>query len=258
VHRGHAADTRRLLREDAHTGIYIREAHWLTFLELMRSGDTNVGFASTFDLRRRWYHPQVKVPAGERIARWALATQHGFAAELAWKPPLLVGMEARAGALLLKLDTAVSDPEGGAMEGFAIAGDDRRFHPADVAYLEVGKDDRGESRCDQKQLVLTSPLVPAPKHFRYAWGRNPLGNVQATGNKDLPLPAQRSDDWDMGDVPLGVLGADWNGMAPLTGAQRNRVLQALRAEDVRRRVAEAEAVLREHAASGEARPPGRK
>lgn len=240
------------------TGIYIREAHWLTFLDLLRGGDAHIGFASTFDLRRRWYHPQVKIPAGERIARWALATQYGLHGELEWKPPLLVGMEAREGALLLRLDTPVSDPEDGAMEGFAIAGDDRRFQPADVSYLEVGKDDRGQPRLDQKQLVLKSPLVSAPQHFRYAWGRSPLGNVQATGNKDLPLPAQRSDDWDMGDVPLGVLGADWNGKAPLTGAQRNRVLQALRAEDVRRRIAEAEAVLREHGGGGETRQPGKK
>ena len=240
------------------TGIYIREAHWLTFLDLLRSGDTNIGFASTFDLRRRWYHPQVKIPAGERIARWALATSYGLHGELDWKPPLLVGMAVRDGALVLQLDTPVSDPEDGAMQGFAIAGDDRRFQVADVSYLEVGKDDRGQPRFDQKQLVLKSPLVSAPQHFRYAWGRSPLGNVQATGNKDLPLPAQRSDDWDMGEVPLGVLGEDWNGKGALTGAQRNRVLQALRQEDVRRRVAEAEAVLREHGGRGEAQQPGKK
>lgn len=235
------------------TGIYIREAHWLTFLDLLRGGDTNIGFASTFDLRRRWYHPQVKIPAGERIARWALSTQYGYDRELEWKPPLLVGMEAREGALVLRLDTPVSDPEDGAIEGFAIAGDDRRFQPADVSYVEIGKDDRGQPRFDQKQLVLKSPLVPAPQHFRYAWGRSPLGNLQATGNKDLPFAAQRSDDWDMGDVPLGVLGVDWNAKAPLTGAQRKAVLQALRAEDVRRRVAEAQAVLREHGGGEAAR-----
>jgi hypothetical protein len=62
----------------------------------------------------------------------------------------------------------------------------------------------------------------------------------------------------MGDVPLGVLGEGWNGKGALTGAQRNRVLQALRQEDVRRRVAEAEAVLREHGGGGEARQPGKK
>jgi len=152
----------------------------------------------------------------------------------------------------------VSDPEDGAIEGFAIAGDDRHFQPADVAYRVVGKDDRGQPKYDQRQLVLTSPLVPAPQHFRYAWGRNPLRTLQASGNKDLPFPAQRSDDWDMNDVPLGVLGADRGGTAPMTGAQRQTVLRALRRDDARRRVAEAKAVLRELGdAVGEERQPGK-
>ena len=232
------------------TGIYIRAAQYRTFLDAVRAGDTNVGFASTYDLRRRWYHPQVKIPAGERIARWALATQYGFGNDLEWRPPALVGMVEQEGALVLQFDTPVGDPQDGQIAGFSIAGDDRRFQPADVAYLEVGKDDRGRPRFDQKQLVLTSPLVPAPRHFRYAWGRNPLANLQAIGNKDLPFATQRSDDWDMGEVPLGVLGDGVDGKGALTGAQQNRVRQALRHEDVRRKVAEAEAVLRAHGSAG--------
>jgi sialate O-acetylesterase len=167
---------------------------------------------------------------------------------------MLVGMQVRDGALVLQLDTPVSDPEDGAIQGFAIAGDDRRFQPADVGYLEVGKDDQGRPRLDQKQLVLSSPLVPAPKHFRYAWGRNPLANLQATGNKDLPFATQRSDPWDMGEVPLGVLGDDADGKGALSGAQQNRVRQALKREDVRRKVAEAEAVLRELGDAGVGEP----
>ena len=61
------------------------------------------------------------------------------------------------------------------------------------------------------------------------------------GNKDLPVATQRSDDWDMGTVPLGVLEEEI--VDTLTRPQRNRVLQALRKEDERRRIAEARAVL---------------
>lgn len=225
------------------TGIYIREAHYRTFLDLWRAGDEHIGYASTYDLRRSWYHPQVKIPAGERIARWALATEYGFGRELQWKPPMLLGMEPKDGALVLQLDAEVSDPEGGAMAGFAIAGDDRRFQPADVAYREVGKDDRGQPRFDRRQLVLTSPLVPAPQHFRYGWGRSPLANVQAVDNKDLPLPTQRSDDWAIGEVPRDVLGAGVDGSGSLSRQQWNRVREALKQDDVRRRVAEAKATL---------------
>jgi len=236
------------------TGIWIREAHWLTVVEQWRRGDANVGFASTDDLRRRWYHPQVKIPAGERIARWALATQYGFGGELEWKPPMLLGMAEREGALVLQFDMPVGDPEDGAIVGFAIAGDDRCFQPAEARHLEVGKNERGEPRLDQKQLVLTSPLVPSPRHVRYAWSRNPLANLQAIGNKDLPFAAQRSDAFDAGEAPLGVLGEGVDGKGALTGAQWNQVRQALRQQDVRRRVAEAEAVLRAHRGKDEGLP----
>ena len=63
------------LEKMLNAGIHIRAEHYRTFLDLHEGGDRNIGFASTYDLRRRWYHPQVKVPAGERIARWALSTQ---------------------------------------------------------------------------------------------------------------------------------------------------------------------------------------
>lgn len=222
-------------------GIEIRASQYQTFLDFYNAGDKNIGFVSTYDLRRRWYHPQLKIPAGERVARWALATQYGFDRQVEWKPPMLLGMEKRDGALLLKLDTDTSDPEDGAIEGFAIAGEDRRFHPADVAYAEKGKDNRGRIQYDRKQLVLTSLMVPEPIHFRYAWGRNPLGNLQATGNKDLPFGTQRSDDWRMEEVPLGVLGDEV--ILPISGGDRNKIIQALREQDKERRVKEAEQVI---------------
>ena len=229
------------LEKMLNAGIHIRAEHYRTFLDLHEAGDGNIGFASTYDLRRRWYHPQVKIPAGERIARWALSTQYGFGRQLPWKPPALVSMAAKDGALFLELDAEVMDPEDGAIEGFAIAGEDRRFQPADVAYVQSGEDNRGRPRLDRRRLILTSPLVEAPIHFRYAWGRNPMGNLQVTGNKDLPFATQRSDDWDMGTVPFGVLDTEIEGA--MTRKQKNEVWRALRAEDARRRAAEAAALL---------------
>ncbi|MCA9228725.1 MAG: hypothetical protein KDA47_24080, partial [Planctomycetales bacterium] len=222
-------------------GIEIRAAQYQTFLDFHNAGDTNIGFVSTYDLRRRWYHPQLKIPAGERIARWALATQYGFDRQVEWKPPMLLGFESREGSLLLTLDTDVGDPEDGAIEGFAIAGEDRKFHPADVAYAERGQDNRGRIQYDRKQLVLTSPMVPEPIHFRYAWGRNPLANLQATGNKDLPLATQRSDDWRMEEVPLGVF--DEETAEPLSRGDRGKIIQALREQDKLRRLKEAERTI---------------
>ena len=222
-------------------GIDIRAAHYRTFLDLNIAGDTNIGFASTYDLRRRWYHPQLKIPAGERIARWALATQYGFAREIDWKPPMLAGMEQVEGGLLLKMDSEVGDPEEGRIEGFAIAGEDRRFHPADVRYRETGVDAEGRPQIDRKQLLLSSPMVPNPIHFRYGWGRNPLANLQAIGNKDLPFATQKSDNWRMEEVPLGVLEGSPD--LPLSRENGDRIIRALREQDKARRIKEAQMLL---------------
>ncbi|PQO46765.1 sialate O-acetylesterase [Blastopirellula marina] len=222
-------------------GIDIRAAQYATFLELYNAGDKNVGFVSTYDLRRRWYHPQLKLPAGERIARWALATQYGFDRDVEWKPPMLVGMETTDGTVVLKFDAEVGDPQDGEITGFAIAGKDRKFQPAGAVYAEKGKDDRGRIQYDRKQLVLSSPLVAQPIHFRYAWGRNPLANLQTIGNKDLPFATQKSDDWKLEEVPLGVLEGEVT--VPLSRGDSNKILQALREQDRERRVQEAEQVL---------------
>jgi sialate O-acetylesterase len=136
------------------------------------------------------------------------------------------------------MDTEVGDPEDGAIVGFAIAGEDRKFHPALVTYGDKGKDERGQPRVDRKQLILTSPMVAQPIHFRYAWGRNPLANLQATGNKDLPFATQRSDDWKMEEVPLGIL--DNNVQRPISRGDSNKIIEALREQDKQRRLKEAQ------------------
>ena len=225
-------------------GIEIRAAQYQTFLDLRNGGDQQIGFASSYDLRRRWYHPQLKIPAGERLARWALATQYGFARQIEWLPPQLVSMDVEAGTIQLTFSSEVGDPQEGDIVGFAIAGEDRKFQPAKADYAETGKDDRGRVQYDRRRLVLTSPLVPQPVHFRYAWGRNPLANLQAMGHKDLPVATQRSDDWPMEQVPLGIVAAD--AQRPLSGADRNKILQALRQQDIQRRREEARAFLETH------------
>ena len=224
-------------------GIDIRAVQYETFLDFYQSGDENIGFVSTFDLRRRWYHPQLKLPAGERIARWALATEYGFDRNVEWKPPMLISMTPIEGAIELAFDREVGDPLDGAIRGFAISGEMRCFHPAEAEYAERGKNDRGQMQYDRSRLILRSSMVEKPVHFRYAWGRNPLANLQATGHKDLPFATQRSDDWLMEETPLGVLGDDV--ILPITRSDRGKVMQALRDLDRKRRLQEAKELLQE-------------
>ena len=229
----------------SNTGPYIREAQYQTFLQFYEAGDKNIGFVSTYDLRRRWYHPQLKIPAGERIARWALATQYNMAQQVDWRPPMLKEMSVENGSIVLKMDRAVGAVDNGLpIDGFAIAGKDRKFHPADATYLVIGKDDRGRPKKDMSALVLTSPMVLEPIHYRYAWARNPMGNLQAQHNTDIPFATQRSDKWPLENVPLDVLGEEMP--AQIDRGQRRRIQEALQREDLRRRVMEAKALISEH------------
>lgn len=223
----------------ANPGPFIREAQYQTFLDFYNAGDKNIGFVSTYDLRRRWYHPQLKIPAGERIARWAMATEYGLANTIRWKPPIVQAVEVTDGQIRIKLDEpAGAVDNGGPIVGFAIAGADRQFQPADAEYLETGKDGRGNPRFDKKVLVLSSPLVEEPVHYRYAWARSPLGNLQAERMTDIPFATQRSDDWPLEHVPLGVHDSEVTGK--MDRRQRRSVIDALRKQDVTRILFEAE------------------
>ena len=224
----------------ANPGPYIREAQYQTFLEFYRGGDQNIGFASCYDLRRRWYHPQLKLPAGERLARWALATQYGISG-LKWKPPMVENMEVSDGQIVLTLDEAADAvDDGGPVVGFAIAGEDRQFHPATAAHFVTGQDDRGRPRKDTRRLVLQSPMVPQPVHFRYAWARSPLGNLQVSRNTDVPFATQRSDNWPLEATPV-LFGEQTP--VKLDGRQKRQQQEALRALDQQRQAQAAQQLL---------------
>ena len=227
-------------------GIYIREAQYKTFLDFLNAGDENVGFASSFDKRRSWYHPQLKVPVGERISRWALATQYGFEKDIKWKPPMYTEMKIEEGKIILKMDTWVRPVTDGPIVGFAIAGKDRRYQPAEAEWLVTGKDQHNRPKHDRRVIVLSSPHVPEPIHFRYAWGRNPMGNLQSADHNDLPFATQRSDDWRMENVPVKLTGFD--NLPPKDFARRanHESKKALQLDDLGRRLKEAQALIDEH------------
>jgi sialate O-acetylesterase len=225
-------------------GIDVREAQYKTFLDLYQSGDKNIGFASSFDFRRAWYHPQEKIPAAERIARWAMATQYGIKAA-PWLPPMIKKMESKDGALLLQLDKEVDSVDKQAIAGFSIAGEDGKFQPAQAEHLVTGKDTKGQPKRDLRSLVLRSPYVPNPIHFRYAWGRNPMGNLRmaSTAEKDNAFAPQRSDSWSMADMYQAYTGKKSASPETITRPEMDELRKALQAADLARRIADARALL---------------
>lgn len=230
-------------------GPFIREAQHRTFRDFRDAGDENIGFVSSFDLRISWYHPQIKVPAGERAAKWALATEYeiltGRDAQNYWLPPSIDEVVAEDGAIRLQMSTEIktADDSDGKMLGFAIAGDDRRFYPAQIEYFADGVDDRNRPKLKKNILVLSSPFVAEPKHFRYAWARNPMANL--VNRSGIPIATQRSDDWALEETVPGLTppeGMDENSVRRWLG---NNARKALEQADLERRYQEAKALVEE-------------
>ena len=231
-------------------GAYIREAQYRTFLDLRRAGDKNIGFASSSDLRKSWYHPQIKIPAGERAAKWALVTRYGLLkgrdADDYWLPPTVEKAEAAGGSIRLTMSTEVKtrDDSDGKMLGFAIAGEDRRFYPADANWFTDGtKNNRNRVEYEKNILVLTNRFVPAPVHYRYAWARNPMGNV--VNNQGVALAGQRSDDWILEETPVKIATPKDMPEDAVRRQVGNQLRKELERDDLVRRLKEAEATIAE-------------
>ena len=223
-------------------GIYVREAHYKTFLELYKAGDKNIGYASSYDHRRAWWHPELKIPAAERIARWAMATQYGFNS-VNWKPPMMTKMESKGDTLILNFESDMASVNSEAIAGFSIAGKDGKFQPARAEYLVIGKDKSGQPQITWKALVLSHPLVPNPIHYRFAWGRNPMGNLRMVFIKDLPFATQRSDNWTVADMYENYTGKKSAVPGQVHGGEAEELKQELKAADLERRIYEAKALL---------------
>jgi len=154
-------------------GNYIREVHYRTFLNLRKAGDQNIGYASSFDQHRARYHPQIKIPVGERIAKWALATQYGK--NLRWLPPQLQEVKAADGRLFVKLDSWAIPFHDGPIRGFAIAGKDGRFQPAEAQWLDknVGG---GQPDWERSIIVLINALKAEDRKRRVAEAKKLLSD----------------------------------------------------------------------------------
>lgn len=225
-------------------GPLIREAQYQTFRKLRDAGDTNIGYASSFDFRKSFYHPQIKIPAGERAAKWALASQYGLLgdrdAESYWLPPSVEKMEVKDGKMFLTMSTEIvtKDESDGKLLGFAIAGEDKHFYPANIEHLMTDVSGKKPSY-DRKVLILSSPYVANPVHYRHAWARNPMTNLTST--KQIPIPTLRSDDWILEETPTKyplVTGKDGKPQA-----QTKLIQQELRLGDAERRINDAKRTI---------------
>ncbi|MEQ8847830.1 sialate O-acetylesterase [Botrimarina sp.] len=132
-------------------------------------------------------HPQNKRDVGLRLARLALADTYGKGLE--GRSPRFDSLETdgtAAVAVFRRVAGKLCTFDGVAPRGFAIAGEDKRFYPAEAETI------------DKNRIKLTSPEVDRPVAVRYGWANNPRVNVY--DSQWLPLTPFRTDDWSDEEV----------------------------------------------------------
>jgi len=129
-------------------------------------------------------HPTNKEPAGDRVARCALANYYGDK-KIVFLGPTLAKVERRKGEIRLKFahaDSGLVMKGGDKLGEFSIAGDDQKFVWANA-------------RIEGDTVIVSSPNVPNPKEVRYAWQANPEATL--FNGAGLPAGPFRTDHWTL-------------------------------------------------------------
>ncbi|HVV74235.1 MAG TPA: sialate O-acetylesterase, partial [Verrucomicrobiae bacterium] len=156
----------------------LREAQALTAKRVPHSGlavAIDIGEANDI-------HPKNKAEVGRRLALCALAQTYGE--KLEYSGPWYHAMKIRGAEIHLSFDHVDGglSAKGGELQGFAIAGEERRFVWAKASIA-------GD------HVVVSSPDVPKPVAVRYGWDINPVCNLY--NQSGLPAVPFRTDDWPM-------------------------------------------------------------
>lgn len=156
----------------------LREAQLLT-----TQATFNTALCVITDLGHETVHPPRKAEVGSRLAKIARNLWYGEH-DIAESGPINEGMSIDGDRVTLRFQHADRGlvAEGGPPTGFRVAGEDRKFHPA-------------EATLEGKTVVVRSTLVPRPVAVRYGWDGYPVVNL---ANKDgMPASPFRTDAWKL-------------------------------------------------------------
>lgn len=157
----------------------LREAQTLTLTQ------PNTGQVVTTDIGDADdIHPRNKQDVGLRLALTALNKTYGMD-NIVCSGPTFKSMKIEGNKVNIEYDNIsqglVVNNKYGYIEGFAIAGADRKFEWAQ-AYVDGNK------------VVVSSERVPDPVAVRYSWSNNP--DVNLFNSRGLPAEPFRTDDWE--------------------------------------------------------------
>ena len=156
----------------------LREAQTMTMDKL-----DNVGQAVIIDIGEgRDIHPRNKQMVANRLARWALAKEYGY--DIHYRSPTYQSMEQKGNTITLEfanVGQGLYSFDTREPQGFAIAGEDRKFAWAKAKIV-------GENKVEVWHDNISHPVA-----VRYAWADNPVCNLFS--REGLPLTPFRTDDW---------------------------------------------------------------
>jgi len=150
--------------------------------QMMTLSVPNTGMAVTVDIGNvNDIHPRNKQLVGQRLALWALAKTYGQE-NLIYSGPLYESMHVEEDKIRLEFKCVGSGlmSLGGPLTHFTIAGEDRKFVPA-------------QAEIDNNSIVVSSYLVEHPAAVRYAWSNVAVGNLYNL--EMLPASPFRTDCW---------------------------------------------------------------
>jgi sialate O-acetylesterase len=155
----------------------LREAQWLTARKLKKAG-----MAVITDLGDKDdIHPTKKQPVGARLA--LLARKIAYGEKTVADGPTYDGVKFKNGKAILSFENVDGGLEshGSALTGFAVAGNDQKFHWATAII-------------DGDKVVVSSAAAPNPVAVRYGWADFPVVNL--FNKQGLPATPFRTDDWE--------------------------------------------------------------
>ena len=166
---------------------YPGESNWAELREAQTKTLSlpNTGMAVTIDIGEADdIHPRNKQDVGKRLALNALKIAYGK--DIVHSGPLYREVEFKNGKGIISFTETGSglkiNNKEGILNGFAIAGADRKFHWAKAELL------------NGNQVAVYSEHVPEPVAVRYGWANNP-GKVNLYNAEGLPANPFRTDNW---------------------------------------------------------------